>query len=47
MEFFKAQARDKDKKKWCQINEFTLIELFYNESIDEWRDKIWNQTKQM
>lgn len=45
MEFFKAQARDKDKKKWCELNEFTLIELFYNESIDEWRNKIWNQTK--
>ena len=41
MEFYKAQARDRDKKRWCELNEFTLIELFHNESIDEWRDKIW------
>lgn len=45
MEFFKAQARDRDKKKWCELNQFTLIELFHNESIDEWRDKIWNKMK--
>src|SRR3990167_9072520 len=27
MEFFKAQARDRDKKKWCEINNICLIEL--------------------
>lgn len=41
MEFYKAQARDKDKKRWCDINEFTIIELFHNESIEEWKEKIW------
>jgi very-short-patch-repair endonuclease len=41
MEFYKAQARDKDKKRWCEMNEFSLIELFHNESIEEWRSKIW------
>ena len=41
MEFYKAQARDKDKKRWCEMNEFSLIELFHNESIEEWRIKIW------
>lgn len=41
MEFFKAKARDKDKKLWCDINGFTLIELNYNESIEEWRSKLW------
>jgi very-short-patch-repair endonuclease len=41
MEFYKAQARDRDKKAWCELNEFALIELFHNESIDEWKEKIW------
>ena len=37
MDFYKAQARDRDKKQWCEINNFELIELFHNESIEEWR----------
>lgn len=41
MEFYKAQARDRDKKAWCELNKFELIELFHNESIDDWRNKIW------
>jgi hypothetical protein len=41
MEFYKAQARDKDKKTWCELNELILIELFENESIEDWRDKLW------
>ena len=41
MDFYKAQARDRDKKQWCEINNFELIELFHNESIEEWRSKIW------
>ena len=41
MDFYKAQARDRDKKQWCEINNFELIELFHNESIEEWRGKIW------
>jgi len=39
MAFFKAQARDKDKRAWCDLNDMTLIELNYNESEDEWRTK--------
>lgn len=41
MEFYKAQARDRDKKSWCELNNFTLIELFHDESIDQWKEKIW------
>lgn len=41
MEFYKAQARDRDKKHWCELNNFELIELFHNESIEDWRHKIW------
>jgi hypothetical protein len=43
MDFYKAQARDRDKKQWCQINNLELIELFHNEPIEEWRDKIWKR----
>jgi len=41
LDFYKAKARDRDKKRWCELNNFTIVELFYNESIDEWRQKIW------
>ena len=38
MAFFKAQARDKDKRAWCKLNHINLIELNYNESEEEWRE---------
>jgi len=41
MEFYKAQARDRDKKSWCELNNISLLELFHDESIDEWKEKIW------
>lgn len=41
MEFYKAQARDRDKKRWCEINELELVELFDSESIEDWRNKLW------
>lgn len=40
LEFYKAKARDNDKKAWCDLNDITLIELNYNEDIDEWRRKV-------
>jgi hypothetical protein len=40
LQFFKAKARDSDKKEWCKINDIEYIELNYNEDIDEWRRKI-------
>ena len=40
LEFFRAQARDRDKKEWCRLNDITIIELKHNETIDEWRKKI-------
>lgn len=39
-EFRKAQLKDRQKKEWCELNELRLIELFHDESEDEWRDKI-------
>jgi hypothetical protein len=40
LEFYKAKARDSDKKEWCESNEIELVELNYNEDIDEWTEKI-------
>lgn len=37
--FLKQKKRDLDKKKWCEINNITLVELDDNER-DKWREKI-------
>ena len=39
MAFFKAKARDNDKRAWCELNHITLIVLSHSESIEEWRSK--------
>ena len=39
MAFYKAKARDTDKREWCELNDITLIEFNYNENIDDWRRK--------
>lgn len=35
-----AVKRDKYKIEWCELNKLTIVELKYNESIDEWRETI-------
>lgn len=40
LEFGKAKQRDKQKKEWCRMNNLLLIELFHDETISEWQDKI-------
>ena len=40
MAFYKAKARDMEKREWCELNNMRLVELNYNEDIDEWRKKI-------
>lgn len=40
LSFFRAQARDRDKKEWCNINDIRIIEFNYNEGEDDWRRKI-------
>lgn len=39
MDFYKAKARDKQKKQWCELNEFKFIELSYKEE-KEWQNQI-------
>lgn len=40
LSFFRAQARDKDKVEWCNINEIRFVTFNYNESENEWKSKI-------
>lgn len=40
LEFLQAQSRDRAKAVWCETNNFTLIELRWDDSIEYWRQKI-------
>lgn len=35
IDFLKQKKRDKDKKEWCELNNFTYIELPYDQQ-DQW-----------
>jgi hypothetical protein len=38
--FVKAKKRDADKKEWCEINSIQYIDLPFNETEDQWRQRI-------
>ena len=38
--FLQAKARDMAKIEWCELNDITLVELRWDDSIEYWRDKI-------
>jgi len=38
--FRKAKTRDYDKKRWLEQNGITLVEFCYNETIEEWKNKL-------
>lgn len=38
--FGRAQQRDKTKQRWCKLNGLLLIELFHDEDIMDWKEKI-------
>lgn len=38
--FADAKRRDNRKREWCELNRINLIELPYNEDIEEWKKKI-------
>ncbi len=40
LNFYKAQARDKRKKDWCELNNITLVEFFPNEDEIAWKTKL-------
>ena len=35
--FYRAKARDNDKRNWCEQNGITMVELSYKDNEDEWR----------
>ena len=40
LSFYRAKARDKDKKEWCSLNGIRLVEFNYNEPEEDWISKI-------
>jgi hypothetical protein len=40
MGFLKSQKKDKEKQEWCELNNIKYIELPYNESTTEWKEKL-------
>lgn len=39
-DFFRAQGRDRTKREWFKMNELTLVELKFDETDDEWRERL-------
>tara|TARA_R110000824_G_scaffold9415_4_gene42138 strand:+ start:30814 stop:31218 length:405 start_codon:yes stop_codon:yes gene_type:complete len=40
LNFMRAQANDRKKREWCEINNIDFIELPYNEDDNEWEHRI-------
>lgn len=38
--FIKAQKKDREKKEWCETNGIKYVELPYNETQDQWIERI-------
>ena len=38
--YLRSKARDRVKAEWCELNDITLVELRWDESLDHWREKI-------
>jgi hypothetical protein len=43
LEFFRAKKLDNLKKQWCGINSISLIELPYDETDEQWFNRIRNR----
>jgi hypothetical protein len=44
MGFIQHKKRDSAKRNWCELNNFLLIELPYNEEANEWESRIRTRT---
>lgn len=42
MEFFQAKSRDRMKKSWCELNDISIVELPYNETEEQWEERLSN-----
>ncbi len=43
LDFFRSQARDKNKESWCELNSIRFVALKYSESENEWRESLLNK----
>lgn len=43
-DFINGKKRDANKRKWCEVNNITLIELPDGETENEWRKRIFSAT---
>jgi hypothetical protein len=39
-DFKRSKHNDQLKREWCELNGITLIEFNYDESLQDWKDKI-------
>ena len=40
LDFLASKRRDRTKQEWCILNGFTLVELMYNQSDEDWQKVI-------
>ena len=38
--FYKAQARDRDKLEWCCLNDIRVVVLKYSDGLEEWERQV-------
>jgi hypothetical protein len=43
--FLKSQKRDREKQEWCNINGIEYISLPYNETPEQWKQRIIHDPK--
>ena len=43
LDFYKAQARDRNKNEWCRLNSFFIICLPFNETDEQWLERVRNR----
>lgn len=43
--FLKSQKRDREKQEWCEINGIKYIPLPYNETVEQWKNRIIDDPK--
>lgn len=39
-DFLMGQKRDRDKEYWCELNNYKLITLRFDETIEQWKSKL-------
>jgi hypothetical protein len=40
MDFLWAKGRDLQKRRWCEVNQFALVELPFHETVEQWHERL-------